>query len=89
MITQDEANYTNSSGFLPRPALDTSLRRLIYGRIRPMGRPGLLERLFHHGQSACRTYLLTVNRSPAKKHTAPRSVLPRHACDVSFTGLEC
>lgn len=50
MITQTGANYTNSTGFVPRPAMDTSLRRLIYGRIRPMRRPGFLARLFHPGR---------------------------------------
>lgn len=50
MITQTGTNYTNSTGFVPKPAMDTSLRRLIYGRIRPMRRPGFLARLFHPGR---------------------------------------
>ena len=31
----------------PRATLDPSIRRMIYGPIRPMVEPGLLSRLFH------------------------------------------
>lgn len=50
MITQIQTY--NSNGVTPSAVMDPSLRRLIYGRIRPMGRPGLLARLLHPGDYA-------------------------------------
>ena len=47
MITQNEANYRNASWFVPKQSIDPSLRKLIYGPVRPMDRPGFLARLFH------------------------------------------
>ena len=49
MITQRLPNYGTNFDYLPKKPLDPSLRRLIYGPIKPMERRGFLARLLHLG----------------------------------------